>query len=329
MRRTCTRAASVIALTWCLQGAGVASAQSPALTPPPPPETVHTPSERLDYRWQLLTADAMGLALGLGIGLSPIPSKLPDAPNAISTTGALWYGVGSLAGPSIHFANGNQVAGFGSLALRLLTPPLASLGGVVTVCTSRRFRNCTHDGFSSGFLLGTAGAAVMDAFLLAKAPTPQARRWYGWQTLLVDAGGLGLGTYVLLRAQNSSTSSELPILPMSMWVGLYLIGTVGAPIVHFAHGRWLVGLGDLGLRLFAPVGVLVGLGGACLANPVGKCSTTGAAFGLLWGSLAAAVVDAGVFAFSPEPVARRETPEWLPVVSVTSDQATVGVAAAF
>ncbi|MDB4993717.1 MAG: uncharacterized protein JWM74_1149 [Myxococcaceae bacterium] len=65
--------------------------------------------------------------------------------------------------------------------------------------------------------------------LVALKPSPQ-ERWYGWQTLLVDVGDVPL-FFVM---------GPLPYL-------------LGAPIVHFAHGRVGTGFGDLGMRLGLPV----------------------------------------------------------------------------
>jgi hypothetical protein len=62
----------------------------------------------------------------------------------------------------------------------------------------------------------------------------QERHWYGWQTLIVD--GVGILT-----------------LPVLVGFGVYL---VGAPIVHWAHGRVGLGFADVGMRL----GLAVGLG---------------------------------------------------------------------
>ena len=44
----------------------------------------------------------------------------------------------------------------------------------------------------------------------------------------------------------------------------YVIGSIGAPIVHFVHGNVGLGFASLGSRLIlSPLGALIGLMGAC------------------------------------------------------------------
>jgi hypothetical protein len=78
----------------------------------------------------------------------------------------------------------------------------------------------------------------------------------------------------------------------------YLIGSIGAPIVHFAHGNVGRGFASLGVRLgLSPIGAVLGVIGAC-AGTAGNdhCASEGAQYGLFGGTLAMALLDAFVFA---------------------------------
>jgi hypothetical protein len=68
-------------------------------------------------------------------------------------------------------------------------------------------------------------------------------RWYGWQTLSVDAAGLGLCL---------ATGVESPYVVASL---------AGAPAVHFFHGHQVRALVDLGVRLVLPLGLGLVVGG--------------------------------------------------------------------
>jgi len=68
--------------------------------------------------------------------------------------------------------------------------------------------------------------------------TAHTTEWYGWQTLLIDAGIVSAGTVASLATQNS-------VVPV-IGVGLYVFA--GAP-VHAAHGRFGAMFGSVGLRL--------------------------------------------------------------------------------
>ena len=68
-------------------------------------------------------------------------------------------------------------------------------------------------------------------------------RWYGWQTLAVDAAGVGL---------SFATRVQSP----------YIIATLaGAPLVHFLHGHQVKALVDFGLRVVIPLGSALAVAG--------------------------------------------------------------------
>jgi hypothetical protein len=71
---------------------------------------------------------------------------------------------------------------------------------------------------------------------------PSKQYWYGWQGLGLDAGAI-----TLMLTAHSAPQFES---------GLALYG-LGAPIVHFAHGNPVEGLGSVGIRL-AGIGLAAG-----------------------------------------------------------------------
>ncbi len=76
--------------------------------------------------------------------------------------------------------------------------------------------------------------------------TRSERSWYGWQTLIVDATVLGVGTLQIATDK---------------WSGIgytFAAYALGSPIVHAAHGRWEIAGASLGLHLLTPL-VFLGL----------------------------------------------------------------------
>jgi len=72
--------------------------------------------------------------------------------------------------------------------------------------------------------------------------------WYGWQTLGTD------GVAAMLASGALATGGDETFWGLS--IGTFALG---APIVHVAHGRPLVALGDFVLRLGVPfVGMFLG-----------------------------------------------------------------------
>jgi hypothetical protein len=112
-------------------------------------------------------------------------------------------------------------------------------------------------------------------------PTPTKTKWYGWQTLIAD-GGTVAATYV--------TGNPF------VFLGGY---TLGAPIVHWAHGNVLNGFASLGVRIVAPI--IAGFVAGSLDRggvPDGRVNERAIGVGLLGGGLFASMFDAVVLARS-------------------------------
>lgn len=151
-------------------------------------------------------------------------------------------------------------------------------------------------------VFGLVGAAAFDAFVLSgasirEAPGPgPTGSWYGLQILTIDLAAYAIGAFYALRDPREGRDRPHPGL--ALWVMDYLIGAIGAPIVHFAHSNIGLGFASLGMRLIlGPIGAVIGLMGTCAATAGSHdCAGEGAQYGLLGGSLAVALFDALVFA---------------------------------
>jgi len=147
----------------------------------------------------------------------------------------------------------------------------------------------------------------------------QRMSWYGWQTLLVDGGAVGLFALALWAddAKYASGSYEDYQLASNVLLTASLAAyALGGPAIHWAHGHAQKGWGSLGLRLGLPVGGLIAglLGGAafCGSGNGGDdfipCPVVAGVFGFLSGVVAAPIVDAG--ALAREPVMRPAAPSF-------------------
>lgn len=77
------------------------------------------------------------------------------------------------------------------------------------------------------------------------------RRWYGWQTLIVDGGA----TLALLAlAARSDTNGD------DAWLtGIAVAYSVAPPIIHLAHGHPGKALLSLGIRVVGPLAIASGV----------------------------------------------------------------------
>ena len=152
---------------------------SPPVAAPVSPQPAAGPKpqyERHWYGWQTLIADGASVSLFLG-GLA---SETPG----LTTAGYLSF---VLATPITHWVHGNIGAGFGSIGIRLVMPPLAGLIGAfagLAVATNGdkgsigEIGSGVGLGFIVGTTLGTLGCSAIDAFALGYekvTPVPQAR----------------------------------------------------------------------------------------------------------------------------------------------------------
>jgi hypothetical protein len=128
----------------------------------------------------------------------------------------------------------------------------------------------------------------------APALTGSERRWYGWQSLLVDGASVSLlavdGALISMAARGDATfdaGATLLVLAPGVLGGFgYLLG---GPVVHWAHGKVGTGFLSLGLRVVAP---LAGLGvGALIPGVAGYDNTVGGLIGTGAGAGAAMVID--------------------------------------
>lgn len=127
---------------------------------------------------------------------------------------------------------------------------------------------------------------------------PKSDHWYGWQTLTIDGASIGL---LLLSA---SAGSEGGALLATMSYGL------GAPVVHFVHGRPGAGLLSLGMRVALPlVGGAIGSATADCGHPEFEASLCGVGetiVGIAIGVSTAIALDAALLA--RETVEDEQTP---------------------
>jgi hypothetical protein len=160
------------------------------------------------------------------------------------------------------------------------------------------------------------------------APAPAATQWYGWQTLAVDAGAIGLMTLGGLTQGGCCQGGSI----LSAGVGVYAFG---APAVHLFHDQPGTAFADLALRLGAPLAVgMFGYGIGTATFHDGLAGLAVGAVGVLAGSLTAVALDAAWLAREPAP--RENTASavpvlrWSPQVGVTArGGASAGVTGSF
>lgn len=229
-------------------------------------------------------------------------------------------------------------------------------------------------------LVGSAVAAVLNMTTLQAAaaePAPVAAaepapvkeggtRWYGWQTLAVDAVATGAMIAGVATAPSASDGAGSLVLPTRAFedgatkstttldVGLALY-TFGPAAIHSVHGRPVHGIGSGAMRGVAPtagacVGFAAGValaipvsfvapgGGGGRAMDVGKNGHAlivgGVVSGAVLGAAVPMFVDAKVLA--SEPVETKEAPKTppplvtvQPQLSYTKAGPSVGVTGTF
>ena len=147
-------------------------------------------------------------------------------------------------------------------------------------------------------------------------PSPAGRRrWYGWQTLLIDGVSIGLvigavstaGPFISFSGRDKDQTLSTSLAVMSL--GTYVLG---APTVHGLHGHGLKALGSLAMRIGGPAAIgLLGWGfGTGIEKILDRLGVAdaGAGIGVFAGFVTPIVLDAAWLAeevIPPESVARR------------------------
>lgn len=130
----------------------------------------------------------------------------------------------------------------------------------------------------------------------ARGPTLETRRWYGWQTLMLDGAAMvmtvGAG-HMGGSGNDDSTAQVLGVSALAVYV-------LGGPIVHGANDHWGKAAGSLAMRVAAPaaLGALFYYGSEALTDcesAMFGCGLMGL-FGGVLGVAGAIAVDSAVIA---------------------------------
>lgn len=161
--------------------------------------------------------------------------------------------------------------------------------------------SCLYTVRASAENASPANSALAPAYTETSAPQ---RRWYGWQTLSLDAASLSIGVIgVARRGEPGPTGIVLGSLGFTGYA-------FGAPLVHWLHDQPGKAAASLGLRVGLPL-IAVGLvsansGGRCpdgLAHEgddyCGRMLRTMEIVGAL-SMLAASAIDASAVSWEPE-----------------------------
>jgi hypothetical protein len=299
------------------------------------------------YATELLAVDAATLGAAAAVALTDMRLDFEGPPNRLQTFAASWWMLAAVATPAVHFAHRRRM-GWASLGVRLGAPLLIGGAGALAYCmttienpngSSQFGDGCEDRGLPAGLIAGTALAAGFDAYLLSRAhpgDTWEDELWYGWQTLAVDAAGVGLGLYAISRDAVDSDTGEPNSDTLNLALSMYLVGMIGAPWVHVARGEPLRALGDFGLRAFVPplfaLGGMIGWCTGTAGSGSGSCIDSGAEVGLLGGAVLAAVIDSLVLSTEPAPRRPSTGPPglaWTPGFALEPGGARLTLGAAF
>jgi hypothetical protein len=169
----------------------------------------------------------------------------------------------------------------------------------------------------------------------ATLPPPPSERtvpvWYGQQIYLAD----GLNTLVLDPLGGEVLFGHSYGWAAGLILGTYFIYPFSGPIVHLAHGNVGRAFASLGLRIGLPI-----LAAAALNNHScdhyeedGICVDSGVFFGLVFGGIAAVLLDGAVLAYDEVPVSSIEQSasrfSVLPTLAVVRGGGVVGVGGTF
>lgn len=267
-------------------------------------------------------AGFVAAALSLALTESVAVAQTAPAPSPPFPTGTSWG-----TGPSWGNAPPPQASGGVTAATTAPAPPPPPPAAPAIALPPGSRLVPTGDG---GFVV--QGPAPVAPTVTATAPEssypktylrPPRKVWYGWQTLLVDGAGLLVGA---LAASNESGGMA----------GVALLNySIGAPIVHAAHGEGIRALASVGLRTAVPMAV------GLLAYGISDNSGDESAFysGVALGALGAMAIDAGVLAYEEHCGCERDAKATkknvaksftiTPTVAPRSGGATLGVVGSF
>jgi hypothetical protein len=178
-----------------------------------------------------------------------------------------------------------------------------------------------------GAVFGTVNVDALPA-----GNTAGRERWYGWQTLLTDAGSLtlvGIGA-----AATDSSAQRGKTLAIALSAAGAIGYALGGPIVHFEHGQKNNAIASLALRAGLPVGgalagYLVGLGGCTGTHDAAvPCPVAMSMVGGITGLGAAVLVDALGLGYGPIE-SSRGTVVFAPTVEVAQSGVRIGLGGAF
>lgn len=174
------------------------------------------------------------------------------------------------------------------------------------------------------------GAEPAEPAADARAPGPGSTRtrWYGWQTLIVDLGGMMAYSAWFTAAGEGDARTNANNVMGPIWYGAYALG---APIVHAAHGHWGRAAGSLAMRTAGVAAVaLVGMGiGSLASGGDSDGAAAGLAVGVLAGVVTPIVIDAAVLSREKVRVQSGEAKVVPTVGPMPGGGAIVGAVATF
>jgi len=195
-------------------------------------------------------------------------------------------------------------------------------------------RRCTVWWLAAVLVTAAAGSRGARA---AEAPAPMEveTSWYGWQTLLSDAGAIGLWSLaaVVDDAQYGSTSYQsYQAWSTALTVSGFAVYVLGAPAIHLAHGHAHKVADSLALRVGLPlggalVGMLAGAAACGRSDDEVPCPVITGVLGFVAGGVAAMVLDAVIVA--DEPVGHPSGARLQPIFIPTSGGGTFTLAGRF
>jgi hypothetical protein len=279
--------------------------------------------EREWFGYQILLMDGAALAGGLLVGSQSEGTDRRQTGDVIGST----YAFGMIGSFALHAAHENTALGLAGTGARLLLPPIGAVLGVGVQCIAVGGDDpCSAAGGRGGFVFGMITASLIDSIGFARAETYDPseategeRRWYGYQTLVIDGAALATGLAFTLGRKHPDRTDD----GARMLVAPYAIGILVSPWVHAFHGRIGVAFASLGLRALVPaIAAIPGITTNCAASGAEKyCIKEGAVWGLFAGSLLIAAIDIGALSFERISPAERESASTMimPYVMPTED----------